>query len=145
MLRGSKEPALYHGFGFLLTLLMLKNYLTALEIIVLPLTLPTARSGPCQPHVLLPLPSSVWVSSHKLQNSSSIWVSIVIGLTFKIHIPFVPFRYLGFTKLLAKISFPPHHFVGSLVLIIVGVDYVGIIRHGLLTGKPFRKERGEES
>ena len=45
--------------------------------------------------------------SHQLHSHSLTWVSMVIGMTFKMHIPPVTFSISGFTKLPAEISFPP--------------------------------------
>lgn len=85
---------------------MLKNYLISLETIVICITLLTICSSACQPHVLIPS-SSVWIFSQEPQSYSLAWVSMVIEMTFKMHMPPVTFRFLGFTKVPAEISFPP--------------------------------------
>lgn len=61
----------------------------------------------CLPTTVLIPSSSVWIFSQEPQSYSLAWVSMVIEMTFKMHMPPVTFRFLGFTKVPAEISFPP--------------------------------------
>lgn len=86
---------------------VLKNYLISLETIVICTTVLTICSSAANHMFSSPSHSHVWIFSQEPQSCSLAWVSMVIGMTFKMHMPPVTFRFLGFTKVPAKISFPP--------------------------------------